>query len=347
MDTESVNTADVENSSPSVAQEKKTDERSLRPQSLAEFIGQRLLAENLKIAAFSAKHREDVLDHLLLSGPPGLGKTTLASLLARELGVGLHVTSGPAVGGGDELLGLLTSLERGDILFVDEIHRLSREAEEYVYSAMEDLEVHMVLAQNHEARAIRVRLEPFTLVGATTREGLLSAPFRGRFGLREKLEPYPPEDLREILVRSAGILDCVFDDDAARYLSEHCRGTPRHANRFLRRVRDLAVYRAAQSSRGANGSLIPLSLDVVKEALHRLGIDEYGLDRIDRRILEVLLAADKPVGLKTLAVQVGEDEGTLEDVYEPYLIEQGFLVRTQRGRSASEHARRLFGNDRE
>jgi Holliday junction DNA helicase RuvB len=319
--------------------EERRDDRALRPSSLAEFIGQRLVAENLRIAAFSAKRRGDALDHILLSGMPGLGKTTLASLLAKEMGVGLHVTSGPAVGSGEDLLGQLTSLKRGDILFVDEIHRLSRQAEEYVYSAMEDLEVHLVLAQGHEARAIRVRVEPFTLVGATTREGMLSAPFRGRFGIVEKLEPYPPEDLYEILTRSATLLHCEFAPEAARYLAERSRGTPRHANRFLRRVRHLALYRA----NGANGDgSVRLTLDVVKEQLQRLGIDERGLDRVDRRILEALLASEKPVGLKTLAVQVGEDEGTLEDVYEPYLMQRGLLVKTPRGRSASERAVELL-----
>lgn len=321
--------------------EEASAERSLRPKSLSEFIGQRLLVENLKIAAFSAKRRGECLDHILLSGMPGLGKTTLASLLAKEMEIGLHVTSGPAVGNGEDLLGLLTSLKRGDILFVDEIHRLSRQAEECVYSAMEDLEVHVVLAHGHEARAIRVRVEPFTLVGATTREGMLSPPFRGRFGIVEKLEPYPPEDLVEILTRSAGLLDCELEPDAARHLAESCRGTPRYANRFLRRVRDLALYR-----HGGNGSGPPhslrLTVDVVKEALHRLGINERGLDRVDRRILDVLLSSEKPVGLKTLAVQVGEDEGTLEDVYEPYLMQRGLLIKTPKGRAATEKASQVY-----
>lgn len=313
------------------------DERSLRPKSLSEFIGQRQLVENLRIAAFSAKRRGDVLDHILFSGMPGLGKTTLAGLLSKEMGVTLHVTSGPAVGSGEDLLGLLTALKRGDILFVDEIHRLSRQAEEYVYSAMEDLEVHVVLAHGHEARAIRVRVEPFTLVGATTREGMLSAPFRGRFGIVEKLELYPAEDLVEILMRSAGLLGCALEGDAARYLAERCRGTPRHANRFLRRVRDLALYRTGGAWNG-NGGLLRLTTDGVKEALGRLGVDHEGLDRTDRRILEILVRAEKPVGLKTLAVAVGEEEGTIEDVYEPYLIQRGLVMKTARGRSASELA---------
>jgi Holliday junction DNA helicase RuvB len=315
-------------------EEEANAERSLRPKTLLEFVGQRGVVENLKIAAFSAKRRGDVLDHVLLSGMPGLGKTTLAGLLAREMGVELHVTSGPAVGSGEDLLGLLTAMKRGDILFVDEVHRLSKQAEEYVYSAMEDLEVHVVLAHGHEARAIRVRVEPFTLVGATTREGMLSAPFRGRFGIVEKLEPYPAEDLVEILVRSAGLLDCEFEGEAARYLAERSRGTPRHANRFLRRVRDLALYRAGGVWNG-NGDELLLTLEVVKEALRRLGIDEEGLDRTDRRILEVLLRSEKPVGLKTLSVAVGEEERTIEDVYEPYLIQRGLLQKTARGRSAS------------
>jgi Holliday junction DNA helicase RuvB len=301
-------------------------------------VGQRGVVENLKIAAFSAKRRGDVLDHVLLSGMPGLGKTTLAGLLAREMGVSLHVTSGPAVGSGEDLLGLLTALKRGDILFVDEVHRLSRQAEEYVYSAMEDLEVHVVLSHGHEARAIRVRVEPFTLVGATTREGMLSAPFRGRFGIVEKLEPYPADDLVEILVRSAGLLDCEFVGGAPRYLAERSRGTPRHANRFLKRVRDLALYRAGGGAWNGDGKPLLLTLDVVKEALRRLGIDEDGLDRTDRRILEVLVASEKPVGLKTLSVAVGEEEGTIEDVYEPFLIQRGLLVKTARGRAASELA---------
>lgn len=313
-------------------------EKSLRPKSLGEFIGQRELVENLRIAIYSAKRRGDVLDHILLSGMPGLGKTTLSSLMANEMGVSLHVTSGPAIGHGEALLGLLTGLKRGDVLFIDEIHRLSREAEEYVYSAMEDLEVHIVLPKGPESRALRIRLEPFTLVGATTREGMLSAPFRSRFGVQEKIELYPPEDLVEILTRSAGLLGCSFGVDAAEYLARHCRGTPRHANRFLRRVRDLAFWR-----NDADQKPIHLGLYLVKEALRRLGVDEHGLERVDRRILEILFASDKPVGLKTIAVQVGEEEHTVEDVYEPYLMQQGFLEKTGRGRLPTQRARDVYG----
>jgi Holliday junction DNA helicase RuvB len=313
-------------------------EKSLRPTRLDEFIGQRPIVENFRIAISGAQGRGEVLDHVLLSGMPGLGKTTLSNLIASELGVDLHTTSGPAVEKGRDLLGILSGLKRGDVIFIDEVHRLSKEAEEYLYSAMEDYKVDLVLSAGADARCLRINVAQFTLIGATTREGMLSAPFRSRFGIVEKLEPYPASDLVEIIRRSARILDCEIPDEAAWLLAERCRGTPRYANRFLRRIRDVAQYRAAAAGPGP----IRLGLESVKEGLVRLGVDQHGLDKVDRRILEILLDADEPVGVKTIAVSVGEEERTIEDVHEPYLIQRGMLVKTSRGRRASSRAFELY-----
>ena len=332
-------------------------EKSLRPTSLAEFIGQRRVVENLRIAIETARARGDVLDHVLLSSMPGLGKTTLSTLIAGALGVDFHVTSGPVVEKGKDLLGILTGLKRGDVLFIDEVHRLSNEAEEYLYSAMEDYKVDLVLGAGPDARSIRISIEPFTLVGATTREGMLSAPFRSRYGIVEKLELYPREDLLEIILRSARLLDCSLSEETALFLADRCRGTPRYANRFLRRIRDLAQYRSMRATAGALGeaaaahlpgvtastSPVELPQGVVAECLERLGIDGHGLDRVDRRILEVLLVADEPVGLKTIAVSVAEEERTIEEVHEPYLIQKGLLLKTPRGRRASQLAYQVYG----
>jgi Holliday junction DNA helicase RuvB len=325
-------------------------EKSLRPARLEEFIGQRRVVENLVIAIGAAKSRGEALDHVLFSGLPGLGKTTLSFLVASALGVDIHCTSGPAIEKGRDLAGLLTNLRRGDVLFIDEVHRLSPQTEEYLYSAMEDFKVDIVLDRGPDARALRVTVEPFTLVGATTREGLLSAPFRSRFGIIEKLEPYPPSDLKEILLRSARILECDVADDAAAVLAARCRGTPRYANRFLRRIRDIAEYRAdgrraprpRHPTDPATGCRLALDLEHVREGLDRLGIDEHGLDRIDRKILEILLSTGDPVGIKTIAVSVGEEEQTIEDVHEPYLIQIGMLVKTPRGRRPGTKAHGVY-----
>lgn len=312
-------------------------EKKLRPGTLREFIGQRRLVDNLRVAIESARQRDDVLDHILFSGMPGLGKTTLANLISTEMDVHLRTTSGPILQKGKDIVGLLTDLGRGDVLFIDEIHRMSTESEEYLYSAMEDYAVDIVLDHGPDARSFRISVEPFTLVGATTREGLLSEPFRSRFGITEKLELYPPSDLREIILRSAEVLSCSIGAEAAQILAERCRGTPRYANRFLRRIRDVAQYRSEN-----NVDRLELSSADVMEGLQRLGVDEHGLDRVDRKILEVLLSHNQPVGLKTLAVSVGEEERTVEDVYEPYLIQRGMLLRTPRGRRASARAEECY-----
>jgi len=326
-------------------------EKSLRPSRLEEFIGQPRVVDNLRIAIETARARGDVLDHILFSGMPGLGKTTLSYLIARSMGVEMHQTSGPALERGKDIVGTLTRMARGDVFFIDEIHRISREVEEYLYSAMEDYCVDIVIDPGADARVLRIPVQPFTLVGATTREGLLSAPFRGRFGIVEKLEPYPEAELTQIISRSAGLLSCRIDDEPARRLARSSRGTPRYANRFLRRIRDVAQYRAALErgpERGPTGvdEPLPLPMEAIEEGLERLGVDEHGLDRVDRRILEVLLGSDEPVGVKTIAVSVGEEERTIEDVYEPYLIQRGMLVKTSRGRRASPRAIELYDRGR-
>ena len=260
---------------------------------------------------------------------PGLGKTTLSYLVAVATGAKLHQTSGPALERGKDVTGILTRLQRGDVLFIDEIHRISREAEEYLYSAMEDYRVDVVIDRGADARVLPLTIQPFTLVGATTREGFLSAPLRGRFGIVEKLEVYPAVDLVEIIERSARLLNCSIRQEGATILAERCRGTPRYANRFLRRIRDVAQYRCGwpAAKKAAPGQMPPDGLELtsrfVEEGLERLGVDQNGLDRVDRKVLEILLASDEPVGVKTLAVSVGEEERTIEDVYEPYLIQKG------------------------
>ena len=309
-------------------------EVTLRPRRFDQFVGQRRVVDNLKLALTAAEARGDILDHLLLSGLPGLGKTTLGGIVARQMGTQLHETSGPAIHRPADLVGILTNLKRGDFLFIDEIHRLPRPVEEKLYSAMEDFVVDIVLEQGPAARSLRLSMEPFTLIGATTREGLLGAPFRARFGLQEKVELYPPADLATILARSAEALQVKIHDDACPYLAQRSRGTPRVANRLLRRVRDLAQEKY--------GNVI--DLDVAREGLGRLGIDERGLCAIDRRILETLMHhGGGPVGLKTIAVAVGEEARTIEDVYEPYLIREGLLNRTSQGRCASAAALDAMG----
>jgi Holliday junction DNA helicase RuvB len=298
-------------------------ESRLRPRSLDEFVGQERVLSNLRIAVAAARGRSEPLDHVLFSGPPGLGKTSLARILARELGTTLHATSGPALERPRDLVGILTQLGRGDVLFVDEVHRVPAAVEEYLYSAMEDYSVDFTLDQGPHARVLPLPLQPFTLVGATTREGLLSAPFRARFGIAERLAPYPVEDLEKILQRSAAILGVELAPESARTIAERSRGTPRIANRFLRRVRDLAQVRGETRIGAA----------LAREALSALGVDDNGLEELDRRILGVLVAsAGQPVGIKTIAAAVGEAEDTIEDVFEPHLLRQGFVHKTGRGR---------------
>ena len=307
---------------------------TLRPRTFDEFVGQGRTVGNLKTWIEAARRRGAPLDHVLLSGPPGLGKTTLANLVAGEMGRTLRVTSGPALERAGDLVGLLTSLQSGDVLFVDEIHRLPRAVEEYLYAAMEDLAVDVVIDQGPAARSVRLSLAPFTLVGATTREGLLSHAFRSRFGVLEKLQPYPPEEIERILRLSSARLGCLLDDEAAVLLAGRSRGVPRVANRLLRRMRDVAEL-------GGSGCIDRV---VVERGLAMLGIDALGLEDMDRRLLSALAAlGGGPAGLRALAVAVGEEEDTLELVYEPHLIRLGFLLRTSRGRQLTDAARRHIG----
>jgi holliday junction DNA helicase RuvB len=308
---------------------------ALRPSRLDEFVGQTQVKASLQIAIDAARQRRETLDHTLFFGPPGLGKTTLAMLMAREMGVQLRTTSGPVLEKPGDLVGLLTSLGPGDMLFIDEIHRLKPALEEFLYPAMEDYRVDVRIADGPNAQTIPMALERFTLIGATTRFGLLTPPMRARFGIVERLSFYPPEDLERIVTRSAAILQVPIDQPGAREIARRSRGTPRVANRLLRRVRDFAQVKADGRITG----------EVAAAALARLNVDEFGLDDMDARILTTIIEkfGGGPVGLGTVAVAVGEDAGTLEDVYEPYLIQQGFLERTPRGRMATAHAYRRFG----
>ena len=313
----------------------KDFENALRPLRFGDFSGQQKVVDNLRIFVEAAKYRGEPLDHTLLHGPPGLGKTTLSNIIANELGVGFKLTSGPVLDKPGDLAGILTSLEPNDVLFIDEIHRLSPVVEEYLYSAMEDYRIDIMIDKGPSARSIQIDLAPFTLVGATTRSGLLTAPLRARFGINLHLEYYDADTLQTIIERSAGILGLPIDAEAAGEIASRSRGTPRIANALLRRVRDFAQVKG-------NGRI---DLPIAQIALEALNIDRYGLDEIDNKILLTIIDKFRggPVGIGTIATAIGEDSGTVEEVYEPFLINEGFIKRTPRGREVTEMAYRHLG----
>lgn len=325
----------TEITTPEVLAEEEQAESTLRPQRLAEFIGQEKVREALAIAIEATTNRREALDHVLFHGPPGLGKTTLASLMARELGVNIKTTSGPVLEKPADLVGILTNQREGDILFIDEIHRLRPIIEEFLYPAMEDWQIDIRLSDGPKAQTMTMQIERFTLIGATTRFGLLTAPMRARFGIVQRLNFYPPNELATIVRRSAEILGLKVSKEGAEEIAKRSRGTPRVANRLLRRVRDFAEVRA-------DGHV---DVEVARNALQMLDVDQYGLDEMDGRILRTLIEKFNggPVGLASLAVALGEDTATLEEVYEPFLIQEGYLMRTARGRQATVRAYQRFG----
>lgn len=313
-------------------------EKKLRPLSFLDFRGQLKTVENLKVFVQAARQRQEALDHVLLHGPPGLGKTTLAHIIANEMDVSLKVTSGPVLDKPGDLAGILTGLEESDVLFIDEIHRLSPVVEEYLYSAMEDYRIDLMVDKGPSARSIQLSLNPFTLIGATTRSGLLTSPLRARFGIKFLLEYYDSETLEKIITRSADILEIEINEKAAKELSSRSRGTPRIANALLRRVRDFAQVKGSGK----------IDLDITRYSLEAMNIDKHGLDEMDNKILATIIEKFKggPVGISTIATAVGEDGGTIEEVYEPFLIKEGYIKRTPRGREVTERAYKHLGRQR-
>lgn len=322
-----------------VTTEDKVVEKGLRPQNLDDYVGQEAIKEKIKVYIEAAKNRNEPLDHVLFYGPPGLGKTTLALIIALQMGVNIKVTSGPAIEKPGEMAAILNGLQENDILFVDEIHRLNRQVEEVLYPAMEDYSIDIMIGKGQGARSIRLNLPKFTLIGATTRAGLLTAPLRDRFGVIDKLEFYSVDELKEIIIKSADRLDVKIDEDGALELARRSRGTPRLANRLLKRVRDFAQVKY-------DGVI---TKEVANDALDKLDVDKSGLDKGDRTILETIIMkfAGGPVGIDSIAAAIGEDAGTLEDVYEPYLIQNGFIQRTKSGRVATDLAYKHLGIEKE